>query len=263
MNALPTGMYQPGSSCIHRLSAFVKLLCLIVLLAAVIGTETVRGYGVLLLFTALLVLLSRTPLSSALNSVWRLRWFFLVILLMNLCFFGPEEPWFKLWIFTPSPAGLQQGLNVVLRVLFILIFSNILTLTTAPLELTEGIELLLMPLKLFGIPIGQVAMILSVAIQFIPTLFEEADMIRKAQTARGAKFDSPRLLDKARAVVPLVVPIFLAAFKRADELSLAMEARGYRTDRKSKNRLCLHLTWRDGAAFLCVCLLCAVQILYL
>ena len=130
---------------------------------------------------------------------------------MNTCFFSPEGAWFSLWIFTPSPAGLMQGLNVVLRVLFILVFSNLLTLTTAPMELTGAIELLLSPLGLLKIPVGQVAMILSVAIQFVPTLFEETDMIRKAQTARGAKFDSPRLLDKAGAAAPLVVPIFLQA----------------------------------------------------
>ena len=106
-------------------------------------------------------------------------------------------------------------------------------------------------------------MILSVAIQFVPTLFQETDMIREAQTARGAKFDSPRLLDKAGAVAPLVVPLFLAAFKRADELALAMEARGYRTDAPSRPGRRLSATWRDAAALVCCCLLWAVQILYL
>lgn len=187
---------------------------------------------------------------------------FLLVLLMNLCFFSPDDAWFSLWIFTPSPAGLAQGLNVVLRVLFILVFSNILTLTTAPLELTGAIELLLSPLRLLRIPVGQVAMILSVAIQFIPTLFEETDMIRKAQTARGAKFDSRRLLDKAGAVAPLAVPIFLSAFKRADELSLAMEARGYRAGLNRGGAASLHLSWRDAAAFIFCVLFCTVQILY-
>ena len=263
MNAVPTGVYQPGSSFLHRLCAFAKLLCLIVLLCAVVATGSLSGYALLLLFTAGLLLLSCVPLRSALGSVWRLRWFFLIILLMNTCFFSPEGAWFSLWIFTPSPAGLMQGLNVVLRVLFILVFSNLLTLTTAPMELTGAIELLLSPLGLLKIPVGQVAMILSVAIQFVPALFEETDMIRKAQTARGAKFDSPRLLDKAGAAAPLVVPIFLAAFKRADELALAMEARGYRTDAPSRPGRRLSATWRDAAALVCCCLLWAVQILYL
>ena len=263
MNAVPTGVYQPGSSFLHRLCAFAKLLCLIVLLCAVVATGSLSGYALLLLFAAGLLLLSRVPLRSALGSAWRLRWFFLIILLMNTCFFSPKGAWFSLWIFTPSPAGLMQGLNVVLRVLFILVFSNLLTLTTAPMELTGAIELLLSPLGLLKIPVGQVAMILSVAIQFVPTLFEETDMIRKAQTARGAKFDSPRLLDKAGAVAPLVVPIFLAAFKRADELALAMEARGYRTDAPSRPGRRLSATWRDAAALVCCCLLWAVQILYL
>ena len=163
------------------------------------------------------------------------------------------------WIFCPSMQGLVQGANVVLRVVLILILSNVLTTTTAPLKLTDGMERLLSPLRVIRVPTEQVAMIISVAIQFIPTIFEETDMIRKAQMARGARFDSRNYFEKAKAVMPLVIPIFLAAFKRADELSLAMEARGYRTDVrravKKREKLCA----ADFAALLVCAALCAMQ----
>lgn len=232
MRGLPTGMYQPGNSAIHRMNPSVKLIAAFILLAAVIAAETIPGYMLLIVFTVCLIKIAEIGFYTALVSVSRLKWFFLVILLMNLCFFGPEDPWVSWWIFQPSYEGLMQGINVVARVILLLVISNVLTVTTAPLELTGAIGALLYPLHIFRIPTEQISMILSVAIQFIPTLFEETDNIRKAQMARGARFDSPKLTEKAKAVLPLTVPIFIAAFKRADELSLAMEARGYRTDVK-------------------------------
>ena len=230
MNRLPTGLYQPGDSALHHLDALSKLLCLIILLVAVVNTTTIPGYAALALMTALLIRISKVRPGDALHSAARLGWFFLIILLMNLFFYEPEHPWFSWWIFRPSAEGLMQGVNVVARVFLLLVFSNLLTITTAPLEMTGAMERMFSPLRFLGVPTDLVAMILSIAIQFIPTLFEETDSIRKAQTARGARFDSRSLPDKAKAVLPLVIPIFLAAFKRADELSLAMEARGYRTE---------------------------------
>jgi len=262
MSALPTGLYQPGGSLLHRLCPWVKLLCLLILLTAVVTTDTLWGYGLVTALTAALLRLAALPAATVFSPVRRLRWFFLVIFLMNLCFYSPEDPWIRLWLFTPSFGGLMQGVHVVLRVFLLLLLGNLLTSTTAPLAMTDAMQTLLSPLGLLRIPVGQIAMILSVAVQFIPTLFEEADAIRKAQTARGAKFDSRRLRDKAAAVVPLVVPIFLAAFKRADELSLAMEARGYRpglTVRKKAQPLAR----RDVAALLLCTELCLVQILCL
>jgi energy-coupling factor transport system permease protein len=188
-------------------------------------------------------------------------WFFLVILLMNTCFYSPEDAWFSYWIFNPSPTGLMQGIHVVLSVFLVLVISNVLTSTTSPMEITNALESLSSPLKYIGIPTEEIAMILSIAIQFIPTLSEEAESIRKAQMARGARFDSPRIKEKAEAVLPLVTPIFLAAFKRADELSLAMEARGYRTaaGRTKKKFNPPHV--QDYAALALVVAICALQIL--
>ena len=255
MNHLPTGLYQPGDSPLHRLDALSKILCLIIMLVAVVNTTTIPGYAALALLTALLIGISGIRPGTALRSATRLGWFFLIILLMNLFFYKPEDPWFSWWIFRPSAEGLMQGVNVVARVFLLLVLSNLLTITTAPLAMTEAMERLLTPLRFIGVPTDLVAMILSVAIQFIPTLFEETDSIRKAQTARGARFDSRKLTDKAKAVLPLVIPIFLAAFKRADELSLAMEARGYRTDVKRSRKKYPPLHGRDWLALsLCTAL---------
>ncbi|MGE4353577.1 MAG: energy-coupling factor transporter transmembrane protein EcfT [Oscillospiraceae bacterium] len=261
MNHLPTGMFLPGKSVIHRLDARVKFLALILLLIAVVCTDSLIGYGVMVFLTVAVILVSGIAFRTALSAVNRLYWFFIIILLMNICFFSPDGAWFSLWIFSPSPAGLMQGFNVVFRIFLVLVISNVLTSTTAPMEITGALESLISPLKWIGVPTGQVAMILSVAIQFIPTLFEETDMIRKAQTARGARFDSRKLREKAGAVMPLAVPIFLAAFKRADELSTAMEARGYRGAAKCRaKKQADRLRLPDYCSLLLVILVCVLQI---
>lgn len=178
--------------------------------------------------------------------------FFLVIFLMNALFFDSADRICSWWIFSLSHGGLVQGANVVLRVMLIIIISNIFTCTTDTAEITFALNSLIKPLKFIRVPVEDVAMIISIAIQFIPTLLEETDTIRKAQTARGARFESKRLLEKAASITPLVIPIFISAFRHADELSQAMEARGYRNARNRTRRKREPLHMRDYAA-LAVC----------
>ena len=263
MMRLPTGMYQPGYSVIHGISAAVKLVCMILLMAAIVATDSIPGCLAAITATAAIVYLAQVSAATAFASVRRLAWFFVLILLMNTCFYGADDAWFGWWIFKPSLRGLIRGANIVLRVVLILVLSNILTATTAPLRLTDGMERLLSPLRIVRVPTGQIAMIVSVAIQFIPALFEEADMIRRAQTARGARFDSRSYFEKAKAVMPLVVPVFLAAFRRADELALAMEARGYRTDAVNAAKKREKLGAADWSALLVSTALCALEIVVL
>ena len=227
-NALPTGMYLPGDSAVHGIDARAKIISFIFLVVMAVNTSSAVGYAALFAVVSVIVIVSGLPVKTALGPASRLLWFFIIIFLMNTCFFSDKHTWLEFWIFHPSPAGAEQGMNVVLRVFFVLVLGNILTSTTSPFELTKALEELLSPLRYLKVPTGQIAMIISVAVQFIPTLFGETDMIRKAQTARGARFDGRRLSEKAGAVFPIVIPIFLSAFRRADELSLAMEARGYR-----------------------------------
>lgn len=260
MKQFPAGMYQQGNSILHHMDATIKILMLVILLAAVIAADTLIGYVILIVFSAIAVALSHIGIKAALGNVFRMLWFFVIIFLMNLCFYKSDNAWVRFWIFTPSYDGLMQGIKVVVRVAVFLVICNILNASTPPVEITRAMENIMFPLSFIKIPTRQIALILSVAIQFIPTLFEEADLIKKAQVARGARFDSRRLRDKAGAVIPMVVPIFISAFRRADELSLAMEARGYRFDSaKSKGRS-IRFGVAEIAALLFSAALFAVQI---
>lgn len=261
MKQLPDGVYLDGNSLLHKLDATVKLLLFIILIAAVIAADSLRGYIALFLFTVSICIISKIGIKAAVGNVLRIFWFFITIFIMNLLFFKSENAWVSFWIFNPSLDGFMQGVKVVARVALLLVFSNIVNSTTPPLEITSAIENIISPLKFLKVPVSQLALILSVSIQFIPILFEEADMIKKAQTARGAQFESKCLLDKAKAVVPMVVPIFVAAFRRADELSLAMEARGYRMDVKFKQRKAVHIGRNEIISFLICSAFLIVQIM--
>lgn len=258
MTHLPAGRYYPGQSILHRLDARVKLLCLFALIAALVLTDTPAGYAISLLATAGLIWLSGLPVSLVLAAVRRLWLFFAVIFLMNVLFYG-GEPFFSLWIFRPSAAGMLQGVNVVLRVGLIMVIGNILTATTSPMDITRALNWMFSPLRLVRIPAEEATMIISVAIQFIPTLMEETEVIKKAQTARGARFESRRLFERAGSLLPMAVPVFLSAFKRADELSVAMEARGYRGARRRTKYRAARLHGVDYAALGACVLLCAAQ----
>ncbi len=259
MSRLPTGQYIYGESPIHLIDARAKLLSFILLIAAVVLASSFAGYAAVFCFTAALLWISRLPLGTALGAIRRLWLFFFVIFLMNAFFFEAENPIFSWWIFRLSYGGIAQGANVVLRVALLMALSSVLTCTTTPMDMTSALQSLMKPLKIIRVPVEDVAMIISVAIQFIPTLLEETDMIKKAQTARGARFESRSLRHKAECVIPLVIPIFISAFRRADELSTAMEARGYRGAKNRTKRKKEPLKARDLAALFISAAICAVQ----
>lgn len=251
---------MPGASPLHRLDARAKFFGFLLLTAAIVLTNTIPGYVVMLAFTAVAIRLCRLPVQTVTDSVQRLSGMFILIFCMNALFFNTENAIWHWWIFTLSKEGAVQGFQVVFRILLIMVLSNLLTLTTPPLEITAAIQTMLVPLKCLRLPIEEIAMILSVAIQFIPTLLEETDTIRKAQIARGARFESKKLRERATAMLPLVVPIFLSAFKRADELATAMEARGYRGAKFRTRKKPLPMPLKSwGALGLCAAL-CAAEI---
>jgi energy-coupling factor transport system permease protein len=214
--------------------------------------------ALLLAVTAAVVAVCGLPLRTALASVARMGWFFLLIFVMNALFFATDDAIWHWWILTLSVPGIVQGAQVTVR---LLVMSNVLTCTTPPLEITGAIQTLLSPLRLVRLPVEDIAMILSVAVQFIPTLLEETDTIRKAQIARGARFESRRLHERAQAMLPLIVPIFLSAFKRADELAMAMEARGYRGARGRTRKKSVPLPLSGWGALALCALVCAAEIL--
>lgn len=263
MKKIPTGRYVAGNSLLHRLDARVKIICLLILLAVVIGASAVSSYVLILSAIGIIMMLSKLPMRHVFGTVGRLWLFFGTIFLMNALFFDTDNALCSWWIFHLSIDGIKQGFSVVIHVILVLILSNVLTLTTSPTEITTALESLIKPLKLLGVPTEDVAMIISVAIQFIPTLMEETEAIKMAQIARGARFESKKLKERALSVVPLVVPIFLSAFRRADELSLAMEARGYRNAKSRTKRKKEPVVLKDYVA-LCLCIaLCLAQFLLL
>ncbi|MCI9435973.1 MAG: energy-coupling factor transporter transmembrane protein EcfT [Lachnospiraceae bacterium] len=259
MSFLPAGGYREGCSVLHKMDALGKLICTFLLLGAVIVCHSLPGYGAMAAVLLLLVRFSGLGFGTAFNGVKRMGLFFCVILVMNAVFFEAEQVWWQWWIFRFSREGMIQGMRVVVRVAFAMILGNLLLSTTSPMEIVGAIESLLFPLQWVGIPVRDVAMILGVSIQFIPAFSQEAETLRKAQTARGARFESRKLSEKARSVLPLVVPIFLAAFRRADELALAMEARGYRRTKGRSRFRRRRLSAADGIGILASLLFYAAQ----
>lgn len=258
---LPTGEYIPGHSFLHRLDARVKLPCFFILMAAVIGAASLWGYVLVVAVIAVLILLSGLPLPAAVASVRRIYGFLLVIFLMNALFFGGEDVLASWGIVQLSRGGMEQGFRVVGNVVLILVLGNLLTMTTLPTQVTAALASLIKPLKFIGVPTEEVAMILSIAIQFIPTLMEETELIKMAQIARGARFESRKLPERAASFIPLVVPVFISAFRRAEELALAMEARGYRNAQNRTRRKKEPLALRDYGALTVCTLICLVQFL--
>ncbi len=261
MKGLPAGGFVEGDSLLHKANGFLKFLTILVLLAAVILCDSLWGYGLMLAAIGLLILLSGLGAKQALSGILHFWLFFVLIFGMNALFYETASPIWHWWIFTLSPDGIYQGLQVVLRVAMAMVLGNVLVATTPPLELIGAIQCCIYPLRYIGVPIRDVAMILGVSIQFIPTFQEESDLIRKAQIARGARFESKNLFEKAASLLPLIVPVFLSAFRRADELSIAMEARGYRRSKNAPAFPKQHILPADILLLLTAALLCAAEIM--
>lgn len=234
-----SGQYIAAESALHRMDGRVKFFAFLFLTAAVVAAKGVIFYGILAVLAVSLLWLTGLPLRKAAGYAVRLPWLFVTVFVMNALFFSTEAPIWHWWIFSLTAEGMGQGLRVISKIVLVTVFCNILMVTTPPGEITAAIRLMLRPLKLVRLPADDIAMILSVAMAFIPTLFEEVESIKLAQLARGARFESRSLTKRAAAILPLVVPVFLSAFKRADELAMAMESRGYRSEterKKEKNK---------------------------
>lgn len=221
------GQYLARDSIIHKLDSRIKIIITILMITALFFINGFRGYLVFFLAVLSIIFLSHI---SPLRIIRGLRpVFFLVILTLILHVFftrGGDVIW--QWRFiTIEEKGLITGLFMVTRILLLIMFTSLLTLTTSPLQLTDGIESLLRPFKRFGVPASELAMMMTIALRFIPTLLEEADKIMKAQMARGADFESGNIIKRAKNLIPLLVPLFISAFRRADDLALAMESRCY------------------------------------
>ena len=253
------GQFFPGDSILHRLDPRVKIGLLFFLFIVIFFTRSGIGYGILITFTVTLILISRVSIRIILKSLKPLAWILIFTFAIHLVS-HPGEIVCSIWIFDITREGIREGLILTTRLILLLILSSLLTFTTSPLKLTDAMERILSPLRRFGVPSHELAMMMTIAIRFIPTLIEETDKIMKAQQARGADFTTGNIFRRLKSIVPILVPLFLSAFRRADDLALAMEARGYRGGIGRTQMKSLKYETRDLWAVLIVGILSAVVI---
>lgn len=221
------GTFVPIDSPIHRLDPRVKIVSVVILLVFIFVAGSIERLMPYILFTLFLFYLSRIPFKLFLKGIKPVL-FLLAFAFFFQIFFTPGEVLFKLGFLSITKEGLKLATLIAVRLLLLVFLTNLLTFTTSPVAITDGIEELLKPFKFLGIPSHEIAMTMSISLRFIPTLFEEAERIMKAQMARGAEFGSGGFFQRIRSYIPLVVPLFIGVFRKAEELAIAMESRCYR-----------------------------------
>ena len=258
MKNITMGQYYPVDSWVHRLDPRTKILLTVAMIVAVFLVKTLIGYGLILGFMYLVSRLSNIPFKMLLKGVKPLKFILILTFILNL-FFNTGTTMLVEWGFIKiSYEGLSTAIHYSLRLVFLVLGTSLMTLTTSPIALSDGIEMLLSPLKVIKFPAHELAMMMSIALRFIPTLMEEADKIMKAQMARGADFESGNLLARAKAMVPLLVPLFVSAFRRAGDLAMAMESRCYHGGENRTRLRVLKVTKNDWLAVLGVAVLIAL-----
>ncbi len=221
------GQFFPGNSPIHNIDARVKIILSMVYLCIIFLINNFYGYGLLVVFTLSIIFISTVPIWFVLKGIKPLLFFIVFTAILNIFMTSGRVLWsYGFAVITYE--GINYAIFMVLRIVFLVLGTSMLTYTTSPIELTDGLEHLLKPFKKVGLPAHELAMMMTIALRFVPTLLEETDKIMKAQTARGADFESGNLIARAKALIPLLVPLFISAFRRADELAIAMECRCYR-----------------------------------
>lgn len=221
------GQFYPTGSKIHKLDPRVKLIFTFVFMITIFMINKFYPYLLVIGFIGFLAKVSKIPVKFLVKGVKPLWPLLVITFLINALLTQGEVLW-SFWIFKITLEGLRLGAFMIIRLVLLIVGTSLLTLTTAPIELTDGIEKLLNPFKKIGLPAHEIAMMMTIALRFIPTLLEETDKIMKAQMARGADFESKNLIERAKSLVPLLVPLFISAFRRADELAMAMESRCYK-----------------------------------
>lgn len=282
------GQYYPGNTLVHRLDPRTKIVLSLLLLITIFLIDTVWGYIIYAAFVIIVAVVARVGVRTVLRSVRPLLFIIIFTFVLNI-FFSTSEMRLKSWDLLKFPAdrvvesgseiivpsdwylvhwgwfrisvvGLLRAVEIAVRLILLILATSLLTLTTSPMQLTDGLESLLQPLRKIGFPVHEMAMMISIAIRFIPTLIDETDRIMKAQTARGADFNHGNILARAKNMVPLLVPLFVSAFKRADELAVAMEARCYRGGEGRTKMRVLHMGRADIAAYCITVPLCILLI---
>ena len=241
------GQYYPKDSAVHRLDPRMKIVAVIAYIVLLFMVQDFIGYGIVFLFVVLTVAVSGVPFGFILRGMKPILMSLVLTFLINLFLY----PGTVLWALGPlyiTEQGLHQALFIACRLILLILGTSLLTYTTKPMQLTDGFESLLSPLARFGFPAHEIAIIMSIALRFIPMLIQEADKIMKAQQARGADYESGNLLQRMKSLIPLLIPLFIGAFRIAQDLAMAMEARCYRGGRGRTHLHQLKLSRRDAAA---------------
>ena len=254
------GQYFPGDTIIHRLDPRTKLIWVVIFIAALFTARDYVSYALMIAVTVGLVAVSGVRPRNLLRGMKPLIFIICFTGILNLFYTRGGTTLFEWWIFTVTTAGIKRAVLMVIRIMMLICGTLLLTYTTSPMALTDGFEILFGPLKKIRVPIHEMSMMMSMALRFIPTLIEETDKIMSAQKARGADFETGKLTDRAKALLPLLVPLFVSSFRRADELAVAMESRCYHGGEGRTRMKQLRLVRRDYLALLAGAVLLAAVI---
>lgn len=251
------GQFVPGDSVVHRLDARIKLLLMVAYIVLIFLVKKIPVFLIPLAFMMLAIALSGISPAYALSSLKPMRWLLVFMFVINIFFTQGDDVLAAFWIFRITREGILQAVFITIRLILLVSGTSLLTLSTSPIALTDGLERIFKPLEVFKFPAHELAMMMTIALRFIPTLMEETDRIRKAQMARGADFESGNLISRAKAMVPVLVPLFVSAFRRADELAMAMESRCYHGGEGRTRMREAHIRPADGVAVLVMALFIA------
>lgn len=254
------GQYYPGKSTIHKLDPRVKLVGTLIYIISLFLINNLIGYLLATLFLASMIKISEVPFNYMVKGLKSVFIIIMITVICNLFFYGGDTIVFQLGILKITMEGIRAAILMTIRFVYLIIGSSVMTLTTTPNQLTDGLEKGLSPLSKLHFPVHELAMMMSIALRFIPILIEETNKIMKAQMARGADFETGGLIKRARAMVPLFVPLFVSAFRRANELALAMEARCYHGGEGRTKMKPLVYARRDGNAYILLVLYLAALI---
>ena len=247
------GQFFPGNSVIHKLDPRMKLILVVFYIVILFVMKSALSYLLATMFTLTLMILSKISFKTYFKGLKPLLIIVIITGIINL-FYGKGDPLVQFWVFKITADGILNASKMILRIALLVISTAMLTYTTSPVLLTGGLEQLLSPLTVIKVPVHEFSMMITIALRFIPTLTEETDKIISAQKARGADFESGNLLKRVKAIVPIIIPLFISSFRRADELAVAMECRCYTGDGKNRTRLTKYsFRFRDYVAFLLVC----------
>lgn len=257
------GQFYFADSFVHRMDARIKLLLCLTFMVAIFFVTSFAVFGLIVLFLLLTIAVAKVPLGSILRSIKGIFVLLLFTAILNLFFTKRGTLLWSWWILEIYDGGIIFAAKMLLRLTLLVIGSNLLTLTTTPVELTHAIESLLAPLNVVKFPVKDFALIMSLTLSFIPSLIEETDRIVRAQKARGADFDTGSVFKRAKAFVPILIPLLVGGFRRADELANAMNSRCYEGSTKRTRLVTMKLSWRDAVgAFVTLSVLVAVFVVY-